>query len=68
LDCSGVGIFQEKNYTCTCNPFYYGLNCEFKKCPNNCKSNGVCDVKTGKCSCNSGYKGFDCSVSKCNNI
>lgn len=62
LNCSGLGIFNEQNYTCTCQQGYYGFNCESKKCPNDCKGNGDC-LKNGTCVCKEGFTGFDCSIS-----
>lgn len=53
------------NYMCICNDGYYGGNCEYKKCPNNCSGKGVC--KDGTCICDSSgiYSGDDCSQVNC---
>lgn len=65
LNCSGNGLFSIHNYTCICNEGFYGYNCEFKSCMNNCTfPNGICEKSKGICSCLSNFTGLDCSQSK----
>jgi hypothetical protein len=53
------------NYSCVCNDGYYGNNCEYKKCLNNCSGKGRC--KDGICICDKSqyYSGDDCSKIDC---
>jgi len=51
---------------CVCHPNAYGLACEYRECPKDCKDdNGVkrgsCNSRTGVCDCIPGYSGVDCS-------
>lgn len=67
MTCSNHGYFNETNYSCNCFKDYYGLNCENKKCPNDCSGNGECQ-KNGKCICKKDFYAYDCSKSKNNFI
>ena len=63
LNCTFHGSFQESKLSCLCEQSYFGNNCEYKYCLNNCNSNGICEAN-GLCTCNQNFTGFDCSKSK----
>ncbi|XP_036426286.1 sushi, nidogen and EGF-like domain-containing protein 1 [Colossoma macropomum] len=52
--CKNVG---PGSYDCTCNPGYYGENCE-EECP--CQNGGVCVDVNGTCECPTGFTGLFC--------
>ncbi|XP_076872164.1 LOW QUALITY PROTEIN: sushi, nidogen and EGF-like domain-containing protein 1, partial [Brachyhypopomus gauderio] len=46
-----------EGHNCTCNPGYYGDNCE-EQCP--CQNGGVCIDVNGTCECPAGFTGLYC--------
>lgn len=48
-----------------CDDGFFGTECEFKSCQNNCSSNGVCNYTSGVCQCFEGFGGVDCSNMTC---
>lgn len=63
LNCSLSGLFNEKTKACDCLEGFYGSNCEYKKCENDCNNQGKCK-KDGTCKCFKDFTGYDCSKSK----
>ncbi len=68
VTCNGRGVCVDSrnNYTCDCDPPYFGQNCEqenfcFGK---NCSERGICQDNGNSytCSCDPGYTGVECSV------
>jgi hypothetical protein len=62
LECK-FGKFNITSFICDCDQGYFGVNCEYKTCPNSCNNNGECDKETGQCLCKQGFTGLDCSIS-----
>lgn len=61
-NCSFSGHYNDTTFQCECAKGFYGSNCQFKICDNNCSNQGKCQ-KDGTCICNKGFTGFDCSRS-----
>lgn len=45
---------------CACVDPFFGPQCEFQKCPYDCRTGGWCDLLTGKCLCRYGSGGESC--------
>ena len=63
--CSGNGVCNSSNGTCSCNSGWTGSSCATPQtyaCPNACSGNGICNTSNGTCSCNSGWTGSSCAT------
>ena len=49
---------------CNCQDGFEGLQCEKRKCKNNCSGHGKC-TQTGKCICDMNFVGEDCGMKMC---
>lgn len=45
---------------CMCHPGYYGNECQYLECLNNCSyPHGTCDSSTGRCACEMTYSPYN---------